>query len=86
MLVSLFIFGVSSIREFALPLMAGIVAGAYSSVFLTGVLWLKLRNIKEKSEIRAAKREAEKEKEAEAERVKTLSNSKKKKKDKKAGN
>lgn len=86
MLVSLFIFGVSSIREFALPLMAGIVAGAYSSVFLTGVLWLKLRNIKEKSEIRAAKREAEKEKEAEAERVKTFSNSKKKKKDKKAGN
>lgn len=86
MLISLFIFGVSSIREFALPLMAGIIAGAYSSVFLTGVLWLMLRNVKEKSEARAAKREAEKEKAAEAERAKTLSNSKKKKKDKKNNN
>ncbi|MFQ7717150.1 MAG: hypothetical protein ACLRIT_12090 [Blautia sp.] len=28
--------GVSSIREFALPLMVGIVCGAYSSVCITG--------------------------------------------------
>ena len=43
MVVALVIFGVSSIREFALPLMAGIVCGAYSSICITGLLWLKLR-------------------------------------------
>lgn len=43
MVVSLVIFGVSSIREFAVPLMAGIVCGAYSSICITGLLWLKLR-------------------------------------------
>lgn len=44
MVASLFIFGVTSIREFALPLMVGIVCGTYSSVCLTGSLWLILRS------------------------------------------
>ena len=39
MVLVLYIFGVSSIREFALPLMVGILCGAYSSVFLAGSLW-----------------------------------------------
>ncbi|MEG2094876.1 MAG: protein translocase subunit SecD [Lachnospiraceae bacterium] len=39
MVVMIFILGVSSIREFALPLMVGIVCGAYSSVCITGALW-----------------------------------------------
>ena len=39
MVFVLFIMGVSSIREFALPLMVGIVCGAYSSVCITGALW-----------------------------------------------
>ena len=39
----LFILGVSSIREFALPIMVGIVCGGYSSVCLTGSLWYVLR-------------------------------------------
>ena len=43
MVVSLFIFGVSSIREFALPLMAGIICGTYSSVCITGALWYVFR-------------------------------------------
>ncbi len=43
MIVVLFILGVSSIREFAAPLMVGIVAGAYSSVCLTGAIWFILR-------------------------------------------
>lgn len=43
MVAALVIFGVSSIREFAFPLMAGIVCGAYSSICITGLLWLKLR-------------------------------------------
>ncbi len=38
-LLALVVFGVSTIREFALPLMVGVLAGAYSSVFVTGPLW-----------------------------------------------
>lgn len=43
MVAALVVFGVSAIREFAIPLMAGIVCGAYSSICITGLLWLKLR-------------------------------------------
>ena len=39
MVFCLFVFGTSSIREFALPLMVGIICGGYSSVFITGPLW-----------------------------------------------
>ncbi|MCR5734317.1 MAG: protein translocase subunit SecD, partial [Lachnospiraceae bacterium] len=42
MVLVLFIFGVSSIREFALPLMAGIVCGCYSSVCLASAVWYLL--------------------------------------------
>lgn len=44
MVAVLYIMGVSSIREFALPLMVGIVCGTYSSVCLTGALWYFLRS------------------------------------------
>ena len=83
MLAVLYIFGVATIREFALPLMVGIIAGAFSSVFLTGNMWLIFRSAKEKHQAKAVVREAEKEKKAEEEAAKNLSNSKKKKKDKK---
>ncbi len=43
MVVALVVFGVSAIKEFAIPLMAGIICGAYSSICITGLLWLKLR-------------------------------------------
>lgn len=43
MVTVLFILGVTSIREFALPLMVGIVCGAYSSVCIAGALWYILR-------------------------------------------
>ena len=43
MVAALEVFGVSSIREFALPLMAGIVCGTYSSICLTGALWYVFR-------------------------------------------
>ncbi|MGI5989238.1 MAG: protein translocase subunit SecD [Lachnospiraceae bacterium] len=39
MLAALFIFGVSSVREFAAPLMVGVICGAYSSIFITSALW-----------------------------------------------
>ena len=43
MVFFLFILGVSSIREFALPLMVGILCGGYSSVCVTGALWYVLK-------------------------------------------
>ena len=44
MVAALFILGVSSIREFALPLMVGIICGTYSSVCITGALWYVLKS------------------------------------------
>ena len=38
-IAALFVLGVASIRQFALPLMVGILAGMFSSVFLAGNLW-----------------------------------------------
>lgn len=43
MVAVLFIMGVANVREFALPLMIGIVCGAYSSVCITGALWYIMR-------------------------------------------
>lgn len=54
MVAVLFIMGVSSIKEFALPLMVGIVCGAYSSVCITGALW-HLMKTREKKSIEATK-------------------------------
>lgn len=36
---ALYVLGVTSIKEFALPIIVGIVAGGFSSVFLTGPIW-----------------------------------------------
>ena len=51
MVTLLFVLGVSSIREFAAPLMVGILCGAYSSVCITGALWyvMKTRQTKKKT-------------------------------------
>ena len=43
MVLVLFVMGVASLKEFTLTLMAGIVCGAYSSVCVTGPLWLLLK-------------------------------------------
>jgi SecD/SecF fusion protein len=43
MVLSLFIFGVTDIRNFALPLMAGIIAGTYSSIFIASSIWMDLK-------------------------------------------
>ena len=45
MVAALYVFGVSSVKEFALPLMAGILCGTYSSICITGALWLILRKV-----------------------------------------
>ncbi|MEG2870706.1 MAG: protein translocase subunit SecF, partial [Clostridium sp.] len=48
MIFVLYIMGVSSIREFALPLMVGLVCGTYSSVCLTGSMWYIFNQHKDK--------------------------------------
>ena len=62
MVFVLFIMGVSSIREFALPLMAGIICGTYSSVCLTGAMWYVMTTKKQKKDAaeKQAKKDAEK--------------------------
>lgn len=62
MVFVLFLMGVSSIREFALPLMVGIICGTYSSVCLTGSLWYVFSQNKEKkaAEARSVKTKKEK--------------------------
>ena len=45
MVAALYVFGVTSVKEFALPLMAGILCGTYSSVCVAGALWLVLRKV-----------------------------------------
>lgn len=43
MVAVLYILGVSSIKEFAAPLMVGVLAGGYSSVCITGALWFTFK-------------------------------------------
>ncbi len=43
MVAVLYILGVNSVKEFALPLMIGIVCGTYSSVCLASAIWFILR-------------------------------------------
>lgn len=38
-IVCLYIFGVSSIREFALPIIVGIISGVYSANMINGYVW-----------------------------------------------
>lgn len=64
MVLILYIMGVSSIREFALPLMVGIVCGTYSSVCLAGSLWFEMNRRREKA--LAAAKEAARSREKEA--------------------
>ena len=39
----LYVVGVSSIKEFAAPLMVGVLVGGFSSVCITGSLWLVMK-------------------------------------------
>jgi len=53
MVVMLYILGVTSIKEFALPLVVGVVCGCYSSVCIAGCLWYDMKRWMDKR--RAAK-------------------------------
>lgn len=56
MVFVLYILGVTSIKEFALTLMCGIVCGAYSSVCITGPLWYLFKTKAGKNEIGSGKK------------------------------
>lgn len=45
-IVCLYIFGVSSIREFALPIIVGIISGVYSANMINGYVWAFLEEKK----------------------------------------
>ena len=46
----IYILGVESIQQFALPLIVGIVAGLFSSVFMSGMIWNALSKLGHKKE------------------------------------
>ncbi|WP_313995973.1 protein translocase subunit SecF [uncultured Paenibacillus sp.] len=52
--LSVFVFGGESIRLFSLAMVIGLVAGAYSSIFIASPLWLLMKS-KEKPKTPAAK-------------------------------
>ncbi len=55
----LYIMGVDSIREFALPIIVGIVAGTYSSLFLATPFWAWWKNLSaEKATVSTKKKKA----------------------------
>ena len=47
------VYGLSSVTTFALPMMVGILVGCYSSVCITGPLYVMWRNYKDKKKARA---------------------------------
>lgn len=47
-ITALYIVGVQSIKEFALPLIAGIVSGTYSTIFFASPLWLWIHEAMDK--------------------------------------
>lgn len=42
-IVALYVLGVQQIRDFALPLIAGVIAGTYSSIFIASPIWVMLK-------------------------------------------
>ncbi|MBQ4317339.1 MAG: protein translocase subunit SecF [Clostridia bacterium] len=46
----IYILGVDAIQDFAFPLIVGIVAGLFSSVFLSGMIWNALTKVGKKAE------------------------------------
>ncbi|MBR5278547.1 MAG: protein translocase subunit SecF [Clostridia bacterium] len=51
----IYILGVDSIKDFAFPLIVGIIAGLFSSVFVSGMLWDMLVKILPKKKAKKAK-------------------------------
>ena len=45
-ILAVYIFGVASIKEFALPIIVGLISGTYSSIFIASPIWMKLQEAK----------------------------------------
>lgn len=45
-IVTLYILGVDTIREFSLPIIIGILAGAYSANMINGYVWAALEELR----------------------------------------
>ena len=48
-IVALYVLGVASIKEFALPIIIGIVSGVYSANMINGYIWAALEEMKRKN-------------------------------------
>lgn len=55
-IVLLYIIGVAAIKEFALPLIVGILIGAYTSIFIAGSFWAVWKQSKKDAKAQAAKK------------------------------
>ena len=44
-IVLVYILGVQSLKNFSLPIIAGVLSGAYSSIFIAGSLWAKIKGM-----------------------------------------
>ena len=58
-IVTLYILGVDSIREFALPIIVGLIAGNFTSIFIAPSLW-GIWTDKKANELALAKRKPSK--------------------------
>lgn len=52
-IVCLYLFGVEAVKNFALPLIVGVVVGTYSSIFIASPVWYLMSNSKKLSHKRA---------------------------------
>ncbi len=60
MIVCLYIFGVSTIKEFSFPIIVGLLAGVYSSVFLAAPMWSLMADRSDRKKNGAAKTKSKK--------------------------
>ena len=49
---ALLVMGTSSIRNFVFPIMIGLIAGTYSSIFVSGSIWHDISGMFEKKKYR----------------------------------
>jgi preprotein translocase SecF subunit len=52
-IVCLYLFGVEAVKNFALPLIVGVIVGTYSSIFIASPVWYLMSNSKKLSHKRA---------------------------------
>lgn len=60
MIVCLYIFGVSTIKDFSFPIIVGLLAGVYSSVFLAAPMWSLMADRSDRKKNGAAKTKSKK--------------------------